>query len=70
MQTMTAGDTARSGALRPAIAAEMASLLRDSADTVEELATCADAADRLALWQELASNMARFDTLLPDELPL
>jgi hypothetical protein len=48
----------------------MASLLRDSADTVEELALCGDAAARLALWRQLASNMARFDTLLPDELPL
>jgi hypothetical protein len=48
----------------------MASLLRDSADAVEQLALCGDAATRLALWQHLASNMARFDTLLPDELPL
>jgi hypothetical protein len=70
MQTMTAGDTAGSGALHPATAAEMANLLRDSADTVEELAACADVADRLALWRQLAANMARFDTLLPEELPL
>lgn len=67
---MTAGDSARTGAVHPAAAAEMASLLRDSADTVEELALCGDAAARLALWRQLASNMARFDTLLPDELPL
>lgn len=67
---MTAGDTARTGTVHPAAAAEMASLLRDSADAVEELALCGDAATRLALWQQLASNMARFDTLLPDELPL
>ncbi|HEY7133711.1 MAG TPA: hypothetical protein VIB48_01470 [Acidimicrobiia bacterium] len=67
---MTAGDTARSGALHPAIAAEMATLLRESADTVEELAGCGDARARLALWQQLASHMARFDTLLPEELPL
>ena len=67
---MTAGNTARSGALHPAVADEMASLLRDSADTVEELATCRDAVARLTLWQQLAANMARFDRLLPDELPL